>query len=182
MMLADAQLLAIRKLLAPSRAASTFSPGPPLSKSHPSPSLLAKLYISITTLYSSASSLLRPSSANSEGDPIPSLSTYISANRSLTEALAHKWLGIDAGESGDPKRGGEAIAFLASAKKKLEDLGGGGKEGMKEALKIGKAKVGREERKEMKGRVGEELVMVDAFLKSYEKLNKTVRFGHSICL
>ena len=58
MSLADAQTLAIRKLLSKSAYDSTLSPGPPLPKSHPSPALLAKLYLECHALYSSAYALV----------------------------------------------------------------------------------------------------------------------------
>ncbi|CAD6901541.1 unnamed protein product [Tilletia controversa] len=59
--LADAQTLAIRKLLSPSvsLAEDTITPGPPLPKSHPSPSLLAKLHLETCALYESAEQLAR---------------------------------------------------------------------------------------------------------------------------
>ena len=57
--LADAETLAIRKLLSPflSRATDTITPGPPLPKTHPSASLLAKLTLNVSTLYASAHAL-----------------------------------------------------------------------------------------------------------------------------
>ncbi|KAK0567947.1 hypothetical protein OC844_000037 [Tilletia horrida] len=59
--LADAQALAIRKLLSPSVALAedTITPGPPLPKTHPSPSLLAKLHLETCALYESAEQLAR---------------------------------------------------------------------------------------------------------------------------
>ncbi|PWZ00023.1 hypothetical protein BCV70DRAFT_161602 [Testicularia cyperi] len=59
--LAEAQALAIRKLLAPSLALATdtVTPGPPLPKSHPSPSLLAKLHLNVAEEFEAALSLAR---------------------------------------------------------------------------------------------------------------------------
>ncbi|OBZ70590.1 pH-response regulator protein palC [Grifola frondosa] len=45
MALADAQTLAIRKLLSRAAFENTLTPGPPLPKSHPSPALVAKLHL-----------------------------------------------------------------------------------------------------------------------------------------
>ncbi|KAJ9474559.1 pH-response regulator protein palC [Pseudozyma hubeiensis] len=59
--LAEAQALAIRKLVSPSvgRAVDTVTPGPPLAKDHPSASLLAKLHLSVVEEMESATGLLR---------------------------------------------------------------------------------------------------------------------------
>ncbi|GAC98026.1 hypothetical protein PHSY_005614 [Pseudozyma hubeiensis SY62] len=59
--LAEAQALAIRKLVSPSvgRAVDTVTPGPPLAKDHPSASLLAKLHLSVVEEMESAVGLLR---------------------------------------------------------------------------------------------------------------------------
>ncbi|KAL9938549.1 hypothetical protein V8E36_002268 [Tilletia maclaganii] len=67
--LADAQTLAIRKLLSPSVALAedTITPGPPLPKSHPSPSLLAKLHLETCALYESAEQLARLSGSKRPG-------------------------------------------------------------------------------------------------------------------
>ena len=67
MALADAQLLSIRKLLSGAAAeANDFNtPGPPLPKGHPSASLLAKLYLHVTSLYTSATALATTASRKS---------------------------------------------------------------------------------------------------------------------
>ncbi|KAH7905855.1 hypothetical protein BJ138DRAFT_1130269 [Hygrophoropsis aurantiaca] len=57
-LLADAQTLAIRKLLSKARWEETLTPGPPLPKSHPSPALIAKLHLECAALYSSARGLV----------------------------------------------------------------------------------------------------------------------------
>lgn len=61
MALADANALAIRRLLAPARAhaTDTLTPGPPLPPGHPSPSLLAKLEVYVADRYAEARALLR---------------------------------------------------------------------------------------------------------------------------
>lgn len=59
--LADAEKLAIRRLLSKSVAVAqaTITPGPPLPRSHPSPSLLSKLYLNVHSLYDSSRSLAK---------------------------------------------------------------------------------------------------------------------------
>lgn len=59
--LAEAQALAIRKLVSPSvgKAVDTVTPGPPLEKGHPSASLLAKLHLSVVEELESAVGLLK---------------------------------------------------------------------------------------------------------------------------
>ncbi|KAJ6557276.1 hypothetical protein DFH09DRAFT_1248226 [Mycena vulgaris] len=111
--LADAQTLAIRKLLSKSAYDSNVAPGPPLPKSHPSPALLAKLHLECATLYSSARALA--------GEIAADLRRHLGDASALHAALARKWLGVDAGE-GD--RGGDAVGFLVWARKELEDLKG----------------------------------------------------------
>jgi hypothetical protein len=174
MALADAQSLAIRKLLSKSAYDSTITPGPPLPTSHPSPALIAKLHLECASLYSSARSLaMTPSSSKSKGKGnIPSgadaevsadLRRYLADEGFFHGALARKWLGIDAGENGGTSKGGEAVAFLAWAKKELEELKDGGR-----GLGIGK------EKKERKDKVLEELDSVTVFWKYYKKLNDSV--------
>ncbi|TFY69897.1 hypothetical protein EVJ58_g133 [Rhodofomes roseus] len=70
MALADAQTLAIRKLLSRAAFDSTITPGPPLPKSHPSPMLISKLHLECAALYTSARSL-----AKTPGDYRPASST-----------------------------------------------------------------------------------------------------------
>ena len=59
MALADAQNLAIRKLLTRAAMESVVTPGPPLPKSHPSPALAAKLHLECVAMYTSARALTR---------------------------------------------------------------------------------------------------------------------------
>lgn len=167
-LLADAQLLSIRKLLSPTLSTSPHV-GPPLAKGHPSPSLLAKLYLSVLSFYSQAFTLLSSSSSSrSKGSedtqtdaPIPDLVKYVKTNRDFVQALSRKWLGVDAGESAGGERIGEAIAWLKDAKATLAE-GSRGPVG-----KLSKSKV--------EGKWKEELDSVNAFLSAYEKSNNSVR-------
>jgi len=194
MALADAQTLAIRKLLSRAAFDSTITPGPPLPKSHPSPLLIAKLHLECAALYASARSLAktpgdyRPASSTKsrlkqaftkdKGDSAvrdeggeevaPELRRYLAEEVAFHSALAHKWLGMDAGENGATSKAGEAVAFLAWAKKELEDLRGG-----PHVMGSDRDKDMRERRKE---RVAEELVSVSVFLKGYKNMNDTVAF------
>lgn len=174
MALADAQTLAIRKLLSKSAYDSTLSPGPPLPKSHPSPALIAKLYLECASLYASARALAKtPGKTKAPGkgredEVAPELRRYLADEAQLCGALARKWFGVDAGENGGAERGGAAVAFLAWAKSELEELKDGGK-----GVSIGKAKEKKERRKE---KVAEELETVNVFLKHYKKMNDSVKF------
>ncbi|KIM83266.1 hypothetical protein PILCRDRAFT_438421 [Piloderma croceum F 1598] len=179
MALADAQSLAIRKLLSKSAYDSTITPGPPLPTSHPSPALIAKLHLECASLYSSARSLaMTPSSSKSKGKGnIPSgadaevsadLRRYLTDEGMFHGALARKWLGVDAGENGGTSKGGDAVAFLAWAKKELEELKDGGR-----GLGIGKEKEKKERRRD---KVLEELDSVTVFWKYYKKLNDSLNF------
>lgn len=177
MALADAQSLAIRKLLSKSAYDSTITPGPPLPKSHPSPALIAKLHLECASLYSSARSLAKtPSSTKSkgkgkelsgaDGEVSADLRRYLSDESAFHGALARKWLGVDAGENGGPQKGGEAVAFLVWAKKELEELKDGGR-----GFGIGREKEKKDRRKD---KVMEELERVTMFWKHYKKLNDSV--------
>lgn len=174
---ADANLLAIRRLLSRSLASShsNTTPGPPLSSSHPSPSLVAKLHLHVYTLYDEARSLIKTASRLSDstsGDEvIPDLRRYLSDGRGIALSLSYKWLGVDAGENGGREKGGDAIAWLKMAKSGLEEVRGKGKLG---GMTMGnlKSRVGGKERQ---GKVGQELESVAAFLSAYSKVNDTVR-------
>lgn len=168
--LADANLLAIRRLLSRSKATAytTTTPGPPLSSAHPSPSLLAKLNINVHALYDESHSLIhKPSSLkNLNGTTfIPSIANYIALGRSVSLALSYKWLGIDAGENGGREKCGESICWLGLAEAELKEIESGGK-----VMGIAKGKG-----KEKGGKVHEELESVRSFRSGYEKVNDTVR-------
>ena len=145
---------------------SLISPGPPLPKSHPSPALIAKLFLHVETGYSSARSLAKIHTA---GDVSSDLRKYLTNEASFALALAHKWLGVDAGESGT--RGGDSVAFLKWAKAELEGLKGGGKK-----VSLGRAS---DNQKAAKNRISDELDTVNVFLKHYQKLNDSVRRSYS---
>jgi len=171
---ADAQSLAIRKLQSKSAYDSTLTPGPPLPRSHPSPSLIAKLHLECASYYSSALSLVltpgKTKSGKGGNDEINAeLRHYLSGEAAFHSALSHKWLGVDAGENGGPSKGGEAVAFLLWAKKELEEL----KEGAKGLSSIGRDKEKKDRRKE---KVSDELASVTVFLKNYKKINDTLTF------
>ena len=183
MALADAQSLAIRKLLSKSASDNAINPGPPLPKSHPSPALVAKLHLECASLYSSALSLVQipgkgakskgrqgsssssASMASAECEVSTNLKRYLSDEAAFHGAVSKKWLGVDSGENGGSK-GGQAVGFLAWAKKELETLKDGGK-----GLGLGKEKDTRDRRK---GRVHEELESVVMFFNHYKNMNDTV--------
>ncbi|GAA5851289.1 hypothetical protein JCM8547_004195 [Rhodosporidiobolus lusitaniae] len=173
MSLADANLLAIRRLLSRSLslAHSTTTPGPPLPPGHPSPSLLAKLHLQVYTLYDEARSLVKSLSSSSAyvGEISPLLRRYLSDGRSLSLALSYKWLGVDNGERNET---GTAIGYLQLARKELEELEGKSKGlgKLKGFAKGGKAGKGR------KGKVQEELESTEAFASAYRKVNDSVHF------
>jgi len=175
MALADAQTLAIRKFLSKSAYDSEVSPGPPLPKSHPSIPLIFKLHLECVSLYSSARSLAMtsgsarpsspPSNPDSNAEVCVELRRYLADTSAFHAALAHKWLGVDAGESAVREKGGEAVGWLLWAKKELEDMKEGG---------LGIA-VGRDrEKRGRRGRVADEIESVGVFLKHYKKLNDSV--------
>ncbi len=90
----------------------------------------------------------------------------------MSSALAHKWLGVDAGEVGGAVgktgKAGESVGWLRWAKTELEDLkkDSGSHHGLSYISSASK------ERKE---RVSEELQSVSAFLNHYQKMNDSVR-------
>lgn len=186
MSLADAQVLAIRKLLTKAAAETAMHPGPPLPKSHPPPALIAKLHIEASTLYTSARALAKTSSASkskprlslksskdhdddagNSGEVSGELRRYLSDQAALHAALAHKWLGVDAGEGKGEARAGEAVGWLAWARKEFEDI----KDGGAKALAGTREKDMRESRKSA---VAEETRTVEAFRTHYKKMNDSV--------
>ncbi|GAA5851574.1 hypothetical protein JCM5353_008966 [Sporobolomyces roseus] len=167
MCLADANLLAIRRLLSRSIsvAHSTTTPGPPLPPAHPSPSLLSKLHLQVYTYYDEARSLFK-SSSSSEISPL--IRRYLSDGRQLALSLSYKWLGVDNGERSET---GEGLGWLGLASRALDELSG--KDSGFNKFKIGKGKLAAKGRK---GKVQEEIESVQAFTKAYKKVNDTVHF------
>lgn len=192
MALADAQNLAIRKLLTRAAFDSTVSPGPPLPKTHPSPALAAKLHLECAALYASARALVKTPGAASSASPrglkakfagmspgtgdaaseevTPELRRYLADEVALHNALAHKWLGVDAGESSSATQSGVSVGFLAWAKKELEDAKGSG---MNLGVLSDREKDMREARK---ARVLVELESTTVFWKGYKRMNDSVSF------
>ncbi|KIK69262.1 hypothetical protein GYMLUDRAFT_35328 [Collybiopsis luxurians FD-317 M1] len=173
MSLADAQTLAIRKLLSKAFYDSNVTPGPPLPKSHPAPGLIAKLHIECASLYSSARTLAKtPSASSKSSDDVPAeLRHYLADEAFLHSALAKKWLGIEAGEKGGEKRAGDAVAFMAWAKKEFQELKDGGK-----GVGLAKGDKEKRDRSLRKEKVALELESIEIWLKHYKKINDTVHF------
>ncbi|SDA02787.1 BZ3500_MvSof-1268-A1-R1_Chr11-1g03157 [Microbotryum saponariae] len=174
---ADANLLAIRRLLSRSLsvAHSTTTPGPPLSSTHPSPSLLAKLHLHVHQLYDAARSLIKaPNHSGGGGEISQALRTYLSQGRALALALSWKWLGVDCGESGGRERCGDAVGWLGMSRKELDEIQNANK-GL-----IGVIKRGKEGAKVRKGKVGEEVESVARFLNAYKKVNDSVSSSSGI--
>lgn len=168
-------------------------PGPPLPSNHPSPSLLAKLYLHVASLYDSARALLnvQPQETSSrklfsksrddgvddsvEGDIIPLFKRYLRKESILASGLARKWLGVDAGENGKGAKTGEAVAWMKDAQVRLEELEGNAMREKMKGLSFGKDKERkRDERMARKGRLERELEVVAAWLRTYQRMNDTV--------
>jgi hypothetical protein len=174
MALADAQTLAIRRLMSKSTYDSNVTPGPPLPASHRPPSLLAKLHIECASLYSSARTLAmtlgssKSSSKESANKEVSSdLRRYLGDQATFHSAMAHSWLGVDAGEKGGTDKGGEAVAFLQWARKELEELKDGGK-----LVSIGATE--KEKTDKRKDKINSELARINLFYQYYKKMNDTV--------
>lgn len=170
MSLADGQSLAIRKLLSQASSESSVAPGPPLPKSHPSPVLLAKLHLECASLYSSARSLIKnleASKSDVHGDVSSDLRRYLAEEAAFHGALSKKWLGVDAGENGGANKGGEAVAFMAWAKKELLEV-------KDSSNGINRGKIDKEQKTDLKNRVALELNSITLFHKHYQKMNDTV--------
>lgn len=95
---------------------------------------------------------------------------YLEEESALANALAHKWLGVDAGEAG---KTGEAVGYLKWAKGELEAL----KEGKLAKFKKGG---GGGDVKMKKERSVEELESVSTFLKNYQKVNDSVSCTYTL--
>ncbi|KAI9571157.1 BRO1 domain-containing protein [Boletus coccyginus] len=183
MALADAQSLAIRKLLSKAAYESTFSPGPPLPKSHPSTVLIAKLHLDCAALYSSARTLaMAPSKSNlADSGGISGVSAdllkYLERESKFHTAIAHKWFGVDAGETAKTGKGGEAVGFLKWAQQELEDLH---TPRLSKGLGLGRDAVRDRDqdskRQDKKMRIEKELKSVKTFLEHYRKINDSLTF------
>ncbi|EIW67251.1 hypothetical protein TREMEDRAFT_33779 [Tremella mesenterica DSM 1558] len=193
--LADAHITAIRKLLLPILPHTLFAPpGPPLPPNHPSPSLLAKLYLHVASLYSSARQMCKAHSdpptnrklfskssevdtEAAEGELIPPVKRYLRKESLLASALGYKWLGVDCGENGKGEKVGEALALLIEAKGRLEEMEDGKIRERMKGLSVGKgSERKKEERRGRKGRLERELEDVGAYIKAYKGINDTVAF------
>ena len=104
MALADAQNLAIRKLLTRAAFESTVTPGPPLPKSHPSPALAAKLHLECAAMYSSARALVKTPGASR-----PALPSQSSKSSKFKLGLGNK----DRGTSGSLSTASEGADEVA---------------------------------------------------------------------
>ncbi|KAH0588743.1 pH-response regulator protein palC [Termitomyces sp. J132] len=178
MALADAQTVAIRKYLSKAAFDSNIAPGPPLPSSHPSPGLIAKMHLECVSLYSSARSLVKtvgtrkrpPSAPDSTGEVSTDLRRYLADQEALHSALAHKWLGVEAGEKGGTQRGGDAVGFMTWSKKELQELKDG-------RLSINIARGGDKGVKDqLKQKIVDELESVNVFHKYYKKANDSIHF------
>lgn len=173
-------------------------PGPPLPSNHPSPSLLSKLYLHVAKLYDSSRALFKahanePSSSNSrrifrgekieepdsaEGELNSGFKRYLKKEAMLSQALAHKWLGVDAGENGKGARIGEAVAWCKDAQTRLEVMEDGAVREKMKGLGLGKLNDRKkEERKARKSRVERDLEDISAWVKSYARQNDTASLG-----
>ena len=112
---------------------------------------------------------------SASGEVSADLLRYLEKETKFHSAIAHKWLGVDAGESVKPGQGGEAVGFLRWALQELEDLHtprlprglGIGRDGTKDR---------EQDRKRLnrKARTEHELKSVKAFLDHYQKINDSV--------
>ncbi|CAE6424710.1 unnamed protein product [Rhizoctonia solani] len=172
--LADAHALSVRKLLTRSAVEAALSPGPPLPQGHPAPALVAKIHLHTASLFASARgltdtsqrklSLLKSRGGADNAEVSQDIRRYLEEESALNEALAHKWLGVDAGEA---DRTGDAVGYLKWAKSELESLKDGALSKFKKSGGDGKMK---------KERSAEEIESVGMFLKNYSRTNDSVHF------
>lgn len=209
MALADAQNIAIRKLLTRAVFDSIVTPGPPLPKSHPSPALAAKLHLECAALYRSARALV-----NTPGSSRPNLSSLASKSK-FRFGLGNKDRDIMI-PAGREEQGEEVIPELkrylsdeitlhdALAHKWLGVDNGenGGQqqsgiavgfltwskkelEDLKNGSSAGGVGIATDREKDMrearKARVQKELESVNVFLKGYKRMNDSVSSCFCIC-
>lgn len=144
---------------------STLTPGPPLPKSHPPTSLLGKLYLHASSLYSAAHGLMNSASSGDSGEVTSGLRRYLADEGIICSAMAHKWLGVDAGEASG--RCGQSVAFLTWSKSELETL-------KEHKLRLSVGKASKEQKTAKKDRLTEEMESVKVFLSYYQKMNDSV--------
>lgn len=114
---------------------------------------------------------------SAEGELNAGFKRYLKKEAMLSQALAHKWLGVDAGENGKGARIGEAIAWCKDAQTRLQVMEDGAVREKMKGLGIGKSNDRKkEERRARKGRVKRDLEDVGAWVKTYTRQNDTV--GH----
>ncbi|KAI7949649.1 hypothetical protein MJO28_008470 [Puccinia striiformis f. sp. tritici] len=164
--LADAERLAIRRLMSRSAMDRHANPGAGLPKSHPSPALLAKLELNVHQLYSSTKDAYKL--ANGAGEICSSLRSYVSEGRQLALGRAYKWLALEAGEQAN--QNGEAIGWLGLAREAMKAVSSSGS-----VLVVRKGSL-KNDWARKKGKVEKEMEEIDKFLKAYEQLNRTVTF------
>ncbi|EKM54651.1 uncharacterized protein PHACADRAFT_175173 [Phanerochaete carnosa HHB-10118-sp] len=103
---------------------------------------------------------------------VPELRRYLADEVLLHNALAHKWLGVDASENGGSQQSGVAVGFLTWARQDLEELKGGAS-GVNIGVVMERERDMREERK---ARVQAEADSVNVFLKGYKRMNDSMAF------
>ena len=200
--MADAEKLAIRRLMSKSImvAQATITPGPPLPRSHPSPSLLSKLYMNVNTLYESARALGKTVGTQQPNGAQRILSTIKRDKPAMPGSLVRS----DSSGSAEQSDGisqelrtylSDGRAFSSSLAYKwlgvdAGENGGNSKIGdalgwltlaksglsslqgrSKSILSIKKGKVERAKRKD---RILEELDDIEGFIKAYKRINDTV--------
>ena len=186
-------------------AQATITPGPPLPHSHPSPSLLAKLYLNVYQLYNSARSLAKSVGTSSASGTKSNLintfkrdkSTFPSSSTSSTSSKIEESSESISQEFRNYLSDGRAFSSSLAYKWLGVDAGEfGNKTGESIAwlnlAKTGllglrnKAKTvlplpmrkGTFERSRRKDRLVEEIDDIDAFLKAYNRMNDTVSFSY----
>ena len=165
--MAEVHVLAIRRMFSKASAESALTPGPPLPASHPTPAIVAKLHLHIQSTLQTSVSFLKSADANAD------LRRYAERGAALQAAIAHKWLGVEAGEAKRTVRCGEAIAWLRWAKDELDGLK---KANVGELVaRVGEGREREAGRGSAKALLTREIESASAFLKSYTQLNDTVR-------
>lgn len=187
--MAEAEALALRRLLSKAAADIALSPGPPLPRSHPSPALLSKLQLNIHTLLDTALQHTAPPSSSSASksklyfkkstasdsssgssnsqEVWPEWRHHLRRLTLLSAARSHKWLGVEAGEATRADVGA-AIAWLKLAQTELSDLAS-----PKLSSLASRAQKGSNF-SQTKAVISAELDRIQAFYKVYRKMNDTV--------